>query len=219
MTTGSIAPRPRTGLIGVAMRSKVKSESTQDARSSLELAEFLTSPAGEAELRSAGSEQFEAGEVSVKQRETLDLFLAERGSDVGAVSFHQRYIFRRYCHLLSRSPNLKLYIEPSCLVSVHRNGGRFDNREPRSFDTNVILVGDKVGNTVVAGPVGSSLKSNLFWNRCYCQLRPNNRSAGLICDRSEDTSVDGLSARGCRDKGADTQDDQDQNQWTCISGV
>jgi hypothetical protein len=40
----------------------------------------------------------------------------------------------------------------------------------------------------------------------------------MICDRSEDTSVDGLSACGCRDKGADTQDDQDQNQWTRISG-
>jgi hypothetical protein len=38
MTTGSIAQRPRTGLIGVAMRSNVKSESTQDARSPLEQA-------------------------------------------------------------------------------------------------------------------------------------------------------------------------------------
>jgi hypothetical protein len=38
MTTGSIAQRPRTGLIGVAMKSNVKSESTQDARSPLEQA-------------------------------------------------------------------------------------------------------------------------------------------------------------------------------------
>jgi hypothetical protein len=38
MTTGSIAQRPRTGLTGVAMRSNVKSESTQDARSPLKQA-------------------------------------------------------------------------------------------------------------------------------------------------------------------------------------
>src|ERR1700730_10763731 len=134
----------------------------------------------EAELRGAGSEQFEAGEVSVKQRETLDLFLAERSSDIKAVSFHQRYIFRRYCHLLSSSPDLKLYIEPGCLVSVHRNAGRFDNLESRSYRANVILIGDQVGHTVVAGPVGSSLKSDFFLNRCHCQLRPNYRSTGLI---------------------------------------
>ena len=49
-----------------------------------------------AELRRAWSEQFQAGEVSVKQRQTFDFSFVEGGGDVGAVSFHQRYIFRRY---------------------------------------------------------------------------------------------------------------------------
>ena len=45
----------------------------------------------------------------------------ECGGDVGAVSFHQRYIFRRYRQLFFGSADLKFYIDPGCLVGVDGN--------------------------------------------------------------------------------------------------
>ena len=147
---------------------------------------------GPAQNLGARQQQLQVGKVLVANREAGNLLLVENGGDVGAVGLQLRLRFGVYFDGFIAAADLHDGVNAGRRVGLDLNALGLEGLEALERDLEVVNVGDKVGNAIVARAVGGGSNDGAlglvrYRDRGACDGRP-----GRIGHSAENRSVDRL---------------------------